>query len=168
MGDEATAIRLGYRLRWGLGMFHSSVYHIRLTGREKMDGNNFGNNNYQDNTANNTYYQAPQDNGTDNKASGKQIAGLVFGILAICTSCCYGIPGVIFGIVGLVLSILGNKESKHGIGIAGLVCSIIGLLCGVAMTIYFAAIFAVVFEMIESGEFEDYMDLIEQMQRMYN
>ncbi len=153
-----------------------------------MDGNNFGNNydksgnngngqdngqvngyqqpagqynNYQDNTGNNMYYQAPPNNGMENKANGKQIAGLVFGILAICSSCCYGVPGVIFGIVGLVLSILGNKENKHGVGIAGLVCSIIGLLCGIAMTIYFAAIFAVVFEMIESGEFENFMDVME-------
>lgn len=155
-----------------------------------MDGNNFGNENvqnngqnnqnvtsnsqpnnqytnYQDNTANNMYYQAPVDNGVENKANGKQIAGLVFGILAICTSCCYGIPGIIFGIVGLILSILGNKESKHGVGIAGLVCSIIGLLCGVAMTIYYVAIFAVVFDMIQSGEYEDYMDLMEQINSMY-
>ena len=146
-----------------------------------MDNNNYGNNsgngqdqggnyqpnnqynNYQDNTANNMYYQAPAGNDADNKANGKQIAGLVFGILAICSSCCYGVPGVIFGIVGLILSILGNKESKHGIGIAGLVCSIIGLIAGVAMTIYFAAIFAVVWEMIESGGYGDYMDLIDQM-----
>lgn len=157
-----------------------------------MDGNNYGNENtqnngqynqnvtsnpqpnnqytnYQDNTANNMYYQAPPvDNGAENKANGKQIAGLVFGILAICTSCCYGVPGIIFGIVGLILSIMGNKESKHGIGIAGLVCSIIGLLCGVAMTIYFAAVFAVVFEMIESGEYGDYMELMEQLNGMYN
>ena len=159
-----------------------------MTGRGKMDGNNFGNNydksgnngngqdngqvngyqqpagqynNYQDNTGKNMYYQAPPNNGMENKANGKQIAGLVFGILAICSSCCYGVPGVIFGIVGLVLSILGNKENKHGVGIAGLVCSIIGLLCGIAMTIYFAAIFAVVFEMIESGEFENFMDVME-------
>ncbi len=130
-----------------------------------MDGNNLGNN-YQDNTANNTYYQAPPDNGAENKANGKQIAGLVFGILAICCSCCYGVPGIIFGIVGLILSIMGNKENKHGIGVAGLVCSIIGLVCGVAMTVYFAAVFAVVFEMIESGEYTDYMDLLEQIERM--
>lgn len=134
-----------------------------------MDGNNFGNqntqnngqNNYQDNTANNMYYQAPTNDGTENKANGKQIAGLVFGILAICTSCCYGIPGIIFGIVGLILSIMGNKESKHGVGIAGLVCSIIGLIAGIALTIYFAAVIAVVFEMIESGELD--LDALQQM-----
>lgn len=167
------------------------IHIIRRIDRErKMDGNNFGSgsnenngsgqnngnpmqnqagnmqpanqyNNYQDNTANNMYYQAPPNNGMENKANGKQIAGLVFGILAICSSCCYGIPGVIFGIVGLILSILGNKENKHGVGIAGLVCSIIGLICGVAMTVYFAAVFAVVFEMIESGEID--MDMLQQM-----
>lgn len=155
-----------------------------------MDGNNFGNNyggentqnngvnnqnqnnqytnyqytNYQDNTANNAYYQPPVDNGVENKADGKQIAGLVFGILAICTSCCYGVPGIVFGIVGLILSIMGNKESKHGVGIAGLVCSIIGLVIGIAMTVYFAAIFAMVF----SGEYGDYMDLINDLNSMYN
>ena len=118
-------------------------------------------NKYQDNTANSMYYQAPPNNGGENKANGKQIASLVFGILAICSSCCYGVPGVIFGIVGLVLAILGNKENKHGIGIAGLVCSIIGLLCGIAMTVYFAAVFAVVFEMIESGELD--LDMLQQM-----
>lgn len=113
------------------------------------------------------YYQAPPYNGAENKASGKQIAGLVFGIIAICTSCCYGVPGIIFGVVGLVLSILGNKESKHGIGIGGLVCSIIGLIAGLAIAIYCVAVFAAVFEMIESGEFnlDEYMKMLEELER---
>ncbi len=147
-----------------------------------MDGNNFGNgnpqnnnngnsqfdiqnsSNYQDNTANSSNYQAPPQTGPDdNKASGKQIAGLVLGILAILFSCCYGIPGLIFGIAGLILSIMGNKESKSGVGIAGLVCSIIGLLAGVAMTIYFGYIFALVFEMMENGELDSYMEMMDYM-----
>lgn len=122
-----------------------------------MDGNNFGNdntqnndqnnqyftgdsqpanqyNNYQDNTANNMYYQAPQDNGMENKANGMQIAGLVLGIVSICFGCCGG--GIIFGVVGLILSILGNKEKKHNIGTAGLVCSIIGLILSVIMMVF--------------------------------
>ena len=120
-----------------------------------MDGNNLENgnvqnnettqntaqySNYQDNTAN-IPYQAPVNNsGADNMANGKQIAGLVCGILAICSSCCYGLPGIILGVAGLICSILGNKENKNGVGTAGLVCSIIGLILGVIMLVYYVII----------------------------
>ncbi len=136
-----------------------------------MDGNNFDNNsqnsagsngqysNYQDNTAN-APYQVPIENVADNKSNGLQIAGLVCGILAICTSCCYGLPGIILGIAGLICSIMGNKTSKNGVGIAGLVCSIIGLILGIVMLIYFAWILsAVMGELGSSG----YWELMEQM-----
>ena len=35
---------------------------------------------------------------------------LVFGILSIIGCCCYGIPGVIFGIIVLVMSKRGNRN----------------------------------------------------------
>ena len=107
-----------------------------------MDGNNQnGQNNgqysnYQDYTAN-VPYQAPQNDRGGNGTNGLQIAGLVCGILAICTSCCYGIPGIIFGIAGLMCAIIGNNKGKSGVGTAGLVCSIIGLILGVAALIYY-------------------------------
>lgn len=76
-----------------------------------MDGNNLENgnvqngntqySNYQDNTAN-VPYQAPPQNNAGDKANGKQIAGLICGILGICTSCCYGVPGIILGVAGLI------------------------------------------------------------------
>jgi len=63
---------------------------------------------------------------------------LILGILSILSCCCYGIPGLILGIIGLVL---GNKDIKlynanpNGYTIssyknskAGKVCSIIGLI----------------------------------------
>ena len=84
--------------------------------------------NYQDNTAN-VPYQVPIENMPPDKANGLQTAGLICGIIAITTSCCYGIFGIILGIAGLICSILGNKDNKSGVGIAGLVCSIIGLRC---------------------------------------
>lgn len=104
------------------------------TGNGSGGGSQY--NNYQDYT--NIPYQQPVYEGPDNKANGLQIAGLVCGILGICSCCCYGIPAVILGIAGLVCSLMGNKQSKNGIGIAGLVCSIIGIILGCIGVIYFA------------------------------
>lgn len=101
-------------------------------GNNQQDNNQYSN--YQDYT--NTYYQPPVDN-RGNKSNGLQVAGLVCGILAICTSCCYGLPGIILGIAGLICSIIGNNRGKSGVGIAGLVCSIIGLILGIISLIYY-------------------------------
>lgn len=155
-----------------------------------MDGNNFysndnnagqnnggvqpggqNNNYYQDNTAGVNYYQPPVNDGKENKTNGLQIAGLVCGILGICSSCCYGVPGLIFGIIGLICSLLGNKRSKSGVGVAGLICSIIGLIFGVAMTIYVVYIFKIVFEGMESGamDINDPQSITDYiMQKFYN
>lgn len=114
---------------------------------------------YQDNTSN-MQYQVPIENVPDNKANGLQIAGLVCGILAICSSCCYGITGIILGIAGLICSIMGNKNNKNGVGIAGLVCSIIGIVLGVVILIYFIWIFMVIMEM---GTDTGYWEILQQM-----
>lgn len=109
-----------------------------------MDGQNFNNgqntgtpqySNYQDNTANQQPVNPSNNNGQ--KASGIQIASLVLGIISILLCCCYGAPSVIMGIIGLVCGIKGNKESKNGVGTAGIVCSIIGLILGLISLIYF-------------------------------
>lgn len=109
-----------------------------------MDGQNFGsgqNNNYQDNTANVPYQSTySYEDNNSGKANGLQIASLVLGIISICLICCYGAPSIILGLIGLILAIMGNKRSKHGIGIAGLVCSIIGLCGGIISLIYYIAI----------------------------
>ncbi|MCI8528694.1 MAG: hypothetical protein HFH82_06005 [Lachnospiraceae bacterium] len=131
-----------------------------------MDENNFDNrsqnnggqySNYQDNTGN-VPNQVPIDNVPDNKANGLQIAGLVCGIIAICTSCCYGIMGIIMGIVGIICSAAGNKSNKSGVGTAGLVCSIIGLIFGVVMLIYSVWAFSYVF-----GSESGYWDMMRQL-----
>lgn len=111
-----------------------------------MDGQNLGNgqnNYYQDNTANIPYqpYTDYSENGSGN-ANSTQIASLVLGIVSICLACCscgvglFGsLPAVVLGIVGLICALMGNKENKHGIGIAGLVCSVIGLVFGFILII---------------------------------
>lgn len=125
-----------------------------------MDGQNFNNgqnnqeNNYQDYTANASQYQAPVDNRDSSGTNGCQIASLVLGILGIPACCCYGVPGVIFGLIGLILAFIGNSKNKgSGVGIAGLVCSIIALLFGVVATIYYGLIIQGMF--VGTGPFAD-------------
>ncbi|MFP5078931.1 CCC motif membrane protein [Pedobacter sp. JCM 36344] len=75
---------------------------------------------------------------------------LVLGILAILSCCCYGVPGLILGIIGLVL---GNKdltlyksnpdaytESSYKNSKAGRICSIIALILSVLYVLFIVAI----------------------------
>ena len=128
-----------------------------------MDGNNFENNNYQDNTAN-IPYQAPAEEAAPVTTNGLQIAGLVLGILAIVSCWFYGLFGIIFGIAGLICSILGNKKGKTGVGTAGLICSIIGIILGVIGLIYYVVVLGAMFSMMSSGE----LDVNALMNEMYN
>ncbi len=114
-------------------------------------------NNYQDYTANIPYQQSNNGFESDNATNGLQIAGLVCGILAICSCCCYGVPAIIFGIAGLICAIMGNKRSRNGVGTAGMVCSIIGLILGVVATVYFAM---VINQLIQMNYFEMLEDMM--------
>ena len=127
-----------------------------------MDGQNFNNEqstvsqdqsaaqytNYQDNTTTNTYYQSTPvvENVSEGKANGMQIGALICGIAAIVFSCCcYGILSIILGIVGAILAVNGNKQGKNGVGTAGLVCSIIGIVLGIIggiVMLFYGGIFA--------------------------
>ena len=107
-----------------------------MEGNNQNGQNNGQYSNYQDYTAN-VPYQAPPDNEGSNGTNGLQVAGLVCGILGICTSCCYGLPGIILGIAGLICAIIGNNRGKTGVGIAGLVCSIISIVVGIGALIYY-------------------------------
>lgn len=130
-----------------------------------MDGQNFNNeqnnlqssqsSNYQDYTAN-VQYQVPPEHQDDPKGTnGCQIAALVLGILGIPGCCCYGIVGFVLGLIGLILAIVGNKKNKgSGVGIAGLICSIIAMLLGVIGMIYYAMI---IIGMTGAGPFAELM-----------
>ena len=125
-----------------------------------MDGN--FENNYQDNTGN-IPYQAPVEN-EPVKANGLQIAGLVCGILAIVSCWCYGIVGIILGIVGLICSILGNKKGKTGLGTAALICSIVGIILSVVALIYFIVVIGAAFSMMGTMDSKEILEMME----MYN
>lgn len=70
---------------------------------------------------------------------------LVMGILSIVGCCCYGLPGVIFGIVAVVL---GNKATKvymeapedysgYGNVKAGKIMGIIGIVLSILMVLFY-------------------------------
>lgn len=61
------------------------------------------------------------------------IVGLVLGIISLVSSCCGS--GLLFGVGGLICSIMANKQMKTGMGTGGLICSIIGLVISVIVTI---------------------------------
>ncbi len=64
----------------------------------------------------------------------KAIAGLVLGILSI-PSAILPLIGIPMGILGVVYSIKGKRQSE-GMGVAGLICSIIGLIFSVLNAIW--------------------------------
>lgn len=70
-----------------------------------------------------------------------EICALVFGIISLC-GCCYGL----FGIIGLVLSIIALATGKKsGLSIAGLICSILGIIIAVMVVLFYASYFGETF-----------------------
>ena len=73
---------------------------------------------------------------------------LVLGILSIVFCCCYGILGIILGIIALVLASSSGKlynadpgrytQSSYSNMNAGKICAIIGLIISIAFVIYMA------------------------------
>lgn len=107
---------------------------------------NYGQNPYgQQNYAQPGYGQSPYTQYPQNyyqnaqKTDGKSVAGLVLGIISILFTCSYG-AGIIFGIAGLVFSVLARKDAKtkpefssssNSMANAGMICSIIGIVLSV-------------------------------------
>lgn len=81
----------------------------------------------------NYYTGTPLKEQTKKEGKALEICALVFGILSVVCCCCYGV----FGIVGLVLSIIALATGKkNGLSIAALICSIVGLLATFALVAY--------------------------------
>ena len=125
-----------------------------------MENQNYdqnGENNYQDYTAQYASVEGQPygQNQRGNSTNAMQIASLVLGIIGMLTCCCYGVVGLVLGIMGLVFAIIGNKSSRSGVGVAGLVCSIIAVILGVAGTIYYALIYLALYQGV--GPLVDYL-----------
>ncbi len=91
---------------------------------------------------------------------------LVFGILSILGCCCYGLLGIIFAVVALVLAkkatalYTENPELYEGFNNVktGRILAIIGLILSIIYLIYVIFIFATV-------GFEGYQEMIEEIRR---
>ena len=101
-----------------------------------MDEQNMNNqnDNYQDYTSQyqQNSYQPEQE--PPKKTNVLAIVGMILGIVSILMGCC-GWYSIIFGIPGLICSILSRKQGKSGMSVAGIVCSIIGIIIGILMTV---------------------------------
>lgn len=74
-----------------------------------------------------------------NPNNGMAIGALVCGIVSILLCCCCGI-GAVVAIVGIVLAVLSKKANggkMSGMAVAGLVCSIIGVVFSAGYIIYY-------------------------------
>jgi len=77
---------------------------------------------------------------------------LVFGILSIVTFCCYGVLGILFGILAIILGGSALKKYKEnpemytGEGNAkiGRILGIIGLVLGILMLLFFVWVISIV------------------------
>lgn len=126
---------------------------------EEQNMNN-QNNNYQDYTSQyqQNSYQPQQEPPKQNNVLA--IVGMILGIISILMGCC-GWYSIIFAIPGLICSILSRKQGKSGMAVAGIVCSIIGIIIGVLMTVLAFGMLAIV------GSMPEYQELMEQYGSLY-
>lgn len=89
---------------------------------------------YQNNDGPTAYYNT-YTNPEPPKTNALAIVGMILGIISIIAGGC-GWYGLVLGIPGLICSILSRKQGKSGIGVAGIVCSVIGIVIAILMTIF--------------------------------
>lgn len=77
------------------------------------------------------------------KTPGSSIASLVLGLISLlCAWFGYGaLISIITGIIGIILGIKGNKIQQTGVGTAGIVLSIIGLV--LSIIVFFACVLCI-------------------------
>lgn len=89
-----------------------------------------GMNNYENyNVVNNSSQDTPK------KTNGFAIAGMILGIVSIPASCCFAWVGILVAVLGLIFSIIGQSKGKSGMAIAGIICSVIGILLGITNSV---------------------------------
>lgn len=122
---------------------------------------NFGSN-YQDYTDayQNSYDADAEPEKTSNTNS---VISLIMGILSL-VFCCCSVLGIIPAIVGIIMA---NKAKKNGetggAATAGLVCSIIGLVFGIIVTLFYVIYGVAVFALINEWKNSGILDQIQYM-----
>ena len=93
----------------------------------------YQNNNFDDNNNYNNYNYRPEGN------PGLATGSMVCGILSIVLCCCYGIVGLILGIISIVLALKFKKDNNgilNGQALAVIICAIIGSILSLIMLVY--------------------------------
>lgn len=72
------------------------------------------------------------------------IVSLVLGIISIVLGCCGSWIAIVLGIGGIVCSVLSKKQGKTGMGTAGFICSIVGIVLAIVVLVL-ALVFSVAF-----------------------
>jgi len=91
---------------------------------------------------------------------------LILGILSIPLCCCYGVPGVILGVIGMVTANKSQKLFNDNPGMydaksmsnvkTGRILSIVGIVLG-------AIYLAIVIFMLATGQYDGYMEQYREM-----
>lgn len=107
-------------------------------------------NNLYDNTYN------PEPDNQPKERKGMAIASMIVGIVSIPLACC-SYPGIIAGIVGLLLAIFSKNKgaTRSGLSIAGIITSAIGIVLGTIILIMTLTMMA------DSAFMEQYNELME-------
>ena len=79
---------------------------------------------------------------------------MILGIISILAGCC-GWYSLFLGIPGIICSVLARKQGKSGMATAVIVCSVIGIIIGILMTVMAVGILAVL------GSSPEYQELLQ-------
>lgn len=76
--------------------------------------------------------EVTQDTQVTNERKGFNITSMILGIISI-LSFCWWYVSIPSGVIAIIFSIAGKKDAGRGMGVAGLVCGIIGLVFCIAL-----------------------------------
>ena len=116
-------------------------------GNAQYQGQNYGNSQYQY-QGQNPYFQNFEPKKSANTVS---IIGMIFGIISIPVSCCV-FYNLIFCIPGLICSIIGYRQTKSGVSLAGIICSIIGAV----ITLIMIVLYIIGLSVLRGGYYHNY------------
>jgi hypothetical protein len=90
---------------------------------------------------------APFSTSSGSGSNGLAVAALVVGIISLIGIFCFGVGGILFGLVAVVLGVLGMKKAnaqpgapQKGLAIGGIVTGALGLLIGLAFLVFFVVL----------------------------
>ena len=123
----------------------SELNNNQQNANQEMDNQSYNNSGFNQNFNTDQGFDPNYEQQTEGQSQPPKqtntlvVVGLVLGIVSIVAGCC-GWVAFLTGIPGLVCSILSRKQGKTGMSVAGIICSAIGILIGVVMTIMGVAV----------------------------